>query len=136
MRRRDFLTFAGGAGASLAVGHIALAQQAKLPRLAFLSLASQDRVDALHGGLADYGYIDGKNIAIELFIAPATEQTQAFAERAVGSNPDVIVVGTTAAAQFAKGLTSSIPIIMDGLNDPLGNGFVASLAHPGGNITG
>jgi putative ABC transport system substrate-binding protein len=137
MRRRDFIAWAGAATASTVLPRAARAQQtAKVPRIAFLSLASPERVEALRAGLQDLGHVEGKNIAIELFIAPTTEETRAFAERAAASNPDVIVTGTTPATQFAKAWTSTIPIVMSGLNDPVGNGLVASLARPGGNVTG
>jgi putative ABC transport system substrate-binding protein len=136
MRRRDFIATVGAAMAAAALPYTSFGQPARVRRLAFLSLASPERVEALRAGMAEYGYVEGRNFVIDLFIPPTTGETRAFAERAVASNPDVILTGTTPATQFAKAWTANIPIVMMGINDPVGNGLVASFVRPGGNVTG
>ena len=135
MNRRDFVALAGAAAA---FPRVAFAQQAaKVPRVAVLSIPELPQViEAFNQGLADFGYTDGKNIAIELFTAPTTVDLPAFAARAVASKPDVILTQGTPASQAAQAATNTIPIVFTAINDPLGVGLISSLAHPGGNITG
>jgi putative ABC transport system substrate-binding protein len=114
-----------------------MAQPAKVPRIAVLGLRLvPERVDALRQGLANHGYVDGKSIIIDWFWAPTSDQLPAFAATAVTSRPDVILTTTTPAALSAKSLTSTIPIVLVHINDPVGPGLVQSLARPGGNVTG
>jgi len=121
MRRRAFITLLRGAAAwPLA----ASAQQSllKMPRIGIIDPAAQ--WDPFRQGLRDLGYIEGRNIAIEY---RSTEQT-----------PDRLVIVTygSPATQAAKQATTTIPIVMVSVGDPVRAGFVASLAQPGGNITG
>src|SRR5437870_12949170 len=96
-----------------------------------------DRVEAFRQGLRELGYVEGKNIIIDWRYAQGkTERLPDLAAELVRLNVDVIVTGGPAVNRFAKEATVTIPIIMAFDNDPVGNGFVASLARPSGNITG
>jgi putative ABC transport system substrate-binding protein len=123
-------------------GAAALAQQPKkVPRIGFLSSLSptvvSDRMEAFRQGLRELGYVEGKNIVIEWRYAEGkTERLPDLAAELVRFKVDAIVTGGPAVNRFAKEATGTIPIIMAFDNDPVGNGFAASLARPGGNITG
>jgi putative ABC transport system substrate-binding protein len=116
-------------------------QQRKVPRIGYLAATSPSinpaRFEAFRQGLRDLGYMEGKNIVIEWrFAEGKSDRLAAFADELVRLKVDVIVSGGSTATQAAKEATSTIPIIMSQDNDPVRNGFVASLARPGGNITG
>ena len=119
-----------------------LAQQPKkVPRIGYLSGASRSsmsaRTEAFRQGLRDLGYVEGKNMIIEWRYAEAKpERFPALAAELVRLKVDVIVTGGEAATRPAKEATSTIPIVMAQDADPVGTGFVTSLARPGGNITG
>jgi putative ABC transport system substrate-binding protein len=114
-------------------------QPAKIPRIAWLSNLRfseiPNRVEAFRQGLRELGYVEGKNIVIE-WREGNNDQVPALAAELVRLKVDVIVSGALSLTRAAKAATSTIPIIMAQDPDPVGNGFVASLAHPGGNITG
>jgi putative ABC transport system substrate-binding protein len=117
------------------------AQQPKMPRIGFLSAATSaavaPRVEAFRQGLKELGYIEGKTIAVEYRWGDGTNVRLAeFAAELTRLKVDVIVSAGPAATRRAKEATSSIPIVMAFDNDPVGSGFVASLARPGGSITG
>jgi len=126
----------------LAVAVIAEAQQPKkVPRIGYLTGSSlpaiSQRTEAFRQGLRELGYVEGKNIVIEWRGAEGKfDRLPALAAELVRLNVDVIVTGGEAATRPAKGVTGSIPIVMTQDDDPVGTGFVASLARPGGNITG
>jgi putative ABC transport system substrate-binding protein len=126
----------------LALSIPAAAQQpAKVPRIGFLSAASPssvlDRLDAFRQRLRELGYMEGKNIVIEYRHAEGkTDRLSALAAELVGLQVDVIVSAGPQATRAAKEATSTIPIVMAQDFDPVGSGFVASLARPAGNITG
>jgi putative tryptophan/tyrosine transport system substrate-binding protein len=116
-------------------------QPAKVHRIAFLTGASRSavssRTDAFRDRLYELGYVQGKNITIEYRYAEGkSERTPLLAAELVRSNVDVIVTGGSPATRAAKNVTSTIPIIMALDDDPVANGFIESLARPGGNITG
>ena len=116
-------------------------QSAKIPRIGYLTAASASamvsRSDAFRQGLRELGYIEGKNIIIEYrFGDGKLDRLPALAAELVRLNVDIIVTGGPAATRPAKEATSAIPIVMAQDGDPIRNGFVASLARPGGNITG
>ena len=116
-------------------------QPKKVARIGFLSSLSptvvSDRVEAFRQGLRELGYVEGKNIIIDWRYAQGkTERLPDLAAELVRLNVDVIVTGGPAVNRFAKEATHTIPIILAFDNDPVGNGFAASLARPGGNITG
>jgi len=116
-------------------------QPTKIPRIGYLlgvSLsASSTRTEAFRQGLRDFGYVEGKNIIIEWRSAEGKfDRLPALAAELVRLKVDVIVTAGPIPTRAAKEVTSTIPIIMTQDPDPVGNGFVASLARPGGNITG
>jgi putative ABC transport system substrate-binding protein len=126
----------------LVAGAAVEAQQAKkVPRIGFLSTATASsmitRVEAFRQGLRELGYVEGKNIVIEYRYAEGKfDHLPALAAELVRAKVDVIVTGGAGATRPAKEATKTIPIVMTQDIDPVGNGFVASLARPGGNITG
>jgi putative ABC transport system substrate-binding protein len=116
-------------------------QPAKIPRIGYLSFGSPSftpaRVEAFRQGLRDLGYVEGKNIVIEYRWAEGKiERLPDLATELVRLKVAVIVTAGPADTRAAKGATNTIPIVMTQDTDPVGNGFVASLARPGGNITG
>jgi putative ABC transport system substrate-binding protein len=116
-------------------------QPKKFPGIGFLSAPSASaiaaRTEAFRQGLRELGYIEGKNIVIEQRYAEGKlDRLSALAAELVRLKVDVIVTGTSAGTRSAKEATATIPIVMAQDGDPVGNGFVASLARPGGNITG
>ena len=116
-------------------------QPKKVLRIGYLGAtslsANRDRVEAFRQGLRELGYVEGKNIVIEYRYAEGKrDRLSELAAELVRLKVDVIVSGGAAATRPAKEATSTIPIVMTGDSDPVGNGFVASLARPGGNITG
>jgi putative ABC transport system substrate-binding protein len=118
------------------------AQQAKkIPRIGYLTAASLSsnvaRVEAFRQGLRELGYVEGKNIVIEWRSAESKLERQGeLAAELVRLKVDVIVTSGPTATRAAKQATVTIPIVMAQDADPVGSGFVASLARPGGNITG
>jgi putative tryptophan/tyrosine transport system substrate-binding protein len=126
----------------LAVAVIAEAQQpTKIPRIGYLGLGTGSenrlRADAFSQGLRQLGYAEGKNIVIEYrFAEGKLDRLSELTAELVRLKVDVIVTRGPAPTRAAKGATSTIPIVMTQDPDPVGNGFVASLARPGGNITG
>ena len=126
----------------LAVAVIAEAQHpTKIPRIGYLEggplSAHAARIEAFRQGLRELNYVDGKNIAIEWRFADGNrDRLAALAAEIVGLKVDVIVTGGSAPTRAAKEATTTFPIVMAQDPDPVGNGFVASLARPGGNITG
>jgi ABC-type uncharacterized transport system substrate-binding protein len=119
-------------------GSVAQAQQAKkVPRIGYLSARADEKLEAFRQGLRALGYVEGKNIIIEYrYLEGKTEPIPDLTAELVRLNVDVIVTSTTLAAQVARKLTTTIPIIVVGVGDPVATGLVASLARPGGNITG
>src|SRR5439155_2037770 len=126
----------------LLTGLPAQAQQpTKIPRVGFLIVAPlstfQSRTEAFQQGLRELKYVEGKNIVIEWRSAEGkVDRLLALAAELGSLKVDVIVTGSGTVTRPAKEATSTIPIVMALDNDPVGNGFVASLARPGGNITG
>jgi ABC-type uncharacterized transport system substrate-binding protein len=125
----------------LAFAVIAEAQQSKDPRIGYLGGASpsavSDRIEAFRQRLRELGYIEGKNVVIEWRPAEGKfDRLPALAAELVRLKVNIIVTGGPASTRAAKAATSTIPIVMAQDNDPVANGFVASLARPGGNITG
>jgi len=120
---------------------VAAQQRAKVPRIGYLTggapAALSARINAFREGLRDLGYAEGKNIIIEWRYAEGKpERLPALAAELVRLKVDAIVTGGEAATRPAREATSTIPIVMTQEADPVGTGFVTSLARPGGNITG
>jgi len=116
-------------------------QAAKVPQVGFLivssPLAIADRIDAFRQGLLQFGYVDGKSIIIQQRWAEGkVDRMPELAAELMHLKVDAILSAGPQATRVAKETTSITPIIMGFDNDPIGNGFVASLARPGGNITG
>ena len=116
-------------------------QPTKVPRIGYLTAANLSaiphRIEAFRRGLRELGYVEGQSILIEYrSVQPKGDQVSNGAAELVRLKVDVIVTGGGGATHWAKEATSTIPIVMAQDRDPVGNGFVASLAKPGGNITG
>jgi ABC-type uncharacterized transport system substrate-binding protein len=116
-------------------------QPTKIPRIGFLIArspsANADRIKAFRQGLRELGYVEGKNIVIEWrFWEGKADRLPALAAELVRLKVDIIVTGGATNTRAAKEATSTIPIVMTQAGDPVESGFVASLARPGGNITG
>jgi putative tryptophan/tyrosine transport system substrate-binding protein len=116
-------------------------QPAKIPRIGFLNTnaaaAFTARTEGFRQGLRELGYVEGKNILIEYRYAEGKlDRLPSLAAELVRLKVDVIVTAVSSSTRSAKEATNTIPIVMAQDNDPVGNGFIASLARPGGNITG
>jgi putative ABC transport system substrate-binding protein len=125
----------------LITGSVKSQQPAKVPRIGFLGVTSPStipaRIEAFRQGLRELGYVEGKNIVIEYRWAEGKpDRIPDLAAELVKLKVDVIVTQGPAITRLVKEATSTIPIVMGFDNDPVGSGFVASLARPGGNITG
>jgi putative ABC transport system substrate-binding protein len=136
--RREFITMLGGAaGAWPLVAH---AQQ-KIPRVGFMGNSTAaleaNLVGAFREGLSELGYEEGRNIAIEYRWADGSyERFPALVAELTSSKVDVIVTAGTPAALAVKKATTTVPLVMVAVGDPVGTGLVPSLARPDGNITG
>ena len=138
MRRRELILLLGGATIT---PHALRAQQKALPVIGFLSAVAPSSPDpplaALRQGLSETGYVEGQNLAMEYRFAEGHyDRLPALAAELVGRKVDVIVTPGTVPTRAAKRATSTIPIVFTGVGDPVGAGLVASLARPGGNLTG
>jgi len=139
LRRRRLLTLIGGMAAAWPL--MARAQQRKLLTIGFLGASTpsawSDRVSAFAQGLRELGWTEGHNVAIEYRWAEGrTERFVEIAAEFVRLNVNIIVAAGTPAIFAAKQATSVLPVVFVGAGDPVGAGLVASLARPGGNITG
>src|ERR671914_845245 len=127
---------------SLALCCPAEAQQVKkVPRIGFLAITSPKdmslRMAAFRHGLRELGYIEGKTIVVDdRYAEGKLDRLRSMAAELVQLKTDVIVTSGPIGTRTAKEATATLPIVMAWDNDPVGNGFVASLARPGGNITG
>jgi len=140
IRRRELMVLLGGATAAWPLA--ARAQQpVKVPRIGFLGAASASsyasQLEGFRLGLHDLGYVEGTNLLIEYRWAQGEyERLRELMDELVRSNVDVIVTHGTPAALIAKQATATIPVVVALLGDPVASGIVASVARPGGNITG
>jgi putative ABC transport system substrate-binding protein len=140
MRRREFITLLGGAAVAWPLA--ARAQQTgKMSRIGYLGSSSPSLephyVEAFRQKLRDLGHVDGENIVIEYRWAEGQDdQLPKLATELVRLGPDVMVTTGTPGALAAMQATNTIPIVMASAGDPVGAGLVASLARPGGNVTG
>jgi putative tryptophan/tyrosine transport system substrate-binding protein len=136
MRRRDFIALASNAVAAWPLG--ALAQEpGKIWRMGFIAQGYEKFYDALFEGLRELGYAEGRNLIVERRYAEGrAERFPEFAAEMVRLKVDIIVVSTTPAALAVKNATTTIPVVFPNAISPVESGVVASLAHPGGNVTG
>jgi putative ABC transport system substrate-binding protein len=140
VRRRGFITLLAGAAAAWPLA--ARAQQAgKVWRIGLLSGASREptssNYEAFLQGMRELGYVEGRDFVMEYRFADGKyERFPELAAELVRLKVDVLVTGTAAAIRTLQRATTTIPIVLAYSTDPAGNGFVASLARPGGNITG
>ena len=141
MKRREFITIAGGAAAWPLV---ARAQQSATPRRigVLMSVAADDprtkaQLAGLRDGLARLGWIEGSTIHIDYRFAGANlDQFSVLAKELIALHPEVIFSQSTPVTAALQKETRAIPIVFVEVSDPTGSGFIASLAHPGGNLTG
>jgi putative tryptophan/tyrosine transport system substrate-binding protein len=142
MKRRAFITLVGGAAAAWPVA--ARAQQPERGRVIGLLMgfaendpAAQSLITTFRRELARLGWIEGSSLRIEIRWGNGSEaRIGAFAKELVNLRPDIILGQTTAAVSALAQETSTIPIVFTFVTDPIGSGFAATFAHPGGNITG
>ena len=140
MKRREFITLVGGAAAAWP---LAVRAQQPMRRIAVLmpiratDSEEQARVQGLVRALQQLGWTDGHNLRIELRSAGGSaERSREIAAEFVALAPDVIISSGSVTTAAMKRATSSIPVVFVAVNEPVAQGFVASLAQPGGNITG
>src|SRR5262245_10438115 len=141
MKRREFITLLGGAAAAWPLA--ARAQGERMRRVAFLHPYAENdpevraRIVAFRQGLEALGWIENRNIRVEhLYSGGDSGKIQTYATELVHSVPDLIVGSGTPITAALKQATDTIPIVFSVVNDPVRQGFVATLSHPGGNITG
>ncbi len=142
MRRREFITLLGGTAAAWPL--MARAQSAGQTRLVGVLMASRQddtvseaRLGAFRNGLADLGWVDGRNVRFEIrHGAGDRDKVRAGAAELVKLAPDVIFSFGTSSTAAMKAATQSIPIVFAVVNDPVAQGYVPNVEHPGGNITG
>jgi putative ABC transport system substrate-binding protein len=141
VKRREFITLIGGAAAAwpLAAG----AQQPTMPVLGFVSFAQREATlqaswyEAFHDGLRNHGWVPGRNLLIEYrFADDKPDRLAALVQDLVRLKLDAIFVPTRPALPAVRTATTTIPIVFVSLGDPVAEGWVASLARPGGNLTG
>ncbi len=142
MRRRDFIALAGGAAAAWPIA--AWAQQAeRMRRIGVLvgyaedDLEAKARLAGFRQGLEKLGWSEGRNVRIDYrFAAGSADRHQALAKELVALQPDVILAHSTPIAAALQRESRVIPIVFVSVSDPIGSGFIASLARPGGNLSG
>lgn len=139
-RRRVLIALAAGIGLPSEATHAQPA--ARVPRVGFLALrrpsdSPGDQFAGFAEGLRALGYVEGRDVVVERRYADGrSDRLPALAGELVAMRVDVLVGGGTQAVSALRAATTTIPIVMAGANDPVGSGFVASLSHPGGNVTG
>ena len=140
MQRRDFITLLGGTAAGWPLA--ARAQQPAMPVIGVLAVGSPEEVNpdieaAFERGLAERGYVVGRNVTVERRWARGNrDRLPELAQELVRLNPALIRVGGNVVALAARRATSTIPIVFNIASDPVKLGLAKSFAHPGGNATG
>jgi len=135
--RKTVISFALTALFSALCASAQAQQPKKVPRIGYLTSVGSAPNEAFLQGLRDLGYVEGKNILIEFRTTGGkSERRPELAAELVRLKVDVIVADTASEVTAAKNATATIPIVMRGVADPIASGLVATLAHPGGNVTG
>jgi putative tryptophan/tyrosine transport system substrate-binding protein len=141
MRRREFITLLDGAAVAWPVA-VRAQQTDRVRRVGIVTALADDaegqaRAKTLRQGLKDLGWTEGHNVRFDFrFAAGDPRRVQLYVAEIVGMKPDVIVTNNTPVVVALKQVTSSVPIVFVAIADPVGQGFVESLARPGGNLTG
>jgi putative tryptophan/tyrosine transport system substrate-binding protein len=141
LKRREFITLLGGAAASWPLAALAQ-QQDRMRRIGVLMAHAENDpegqafVAAFRETLQKLGWAEGRNLRIDIRWAPEVELMPGFAKELVVFQPDLILANNTPTTAALLKQTSTIPIVFAVVADPVGSGFVASLARPGGNVTG
>jgi ABC-type uncharacterized transport system substrate-binding protein len=139
MRRREFMTLVGGAAAAWP---LAARAQERVRRIGWISaiefddVQTQARLAALHRGLQKLGWIDGRNLRVELRSGSGTENLRKNIAELIALSPDLLLSSGAASLQQLLPATRTIPIVFANVADPVGAGFIDSLAQPGGNAIG
>jgi putative ABC transport system substrate-binding protein len=138
MKRREFIALLGSAAAALP---LAAAAQPKIPRIGFMGNSTAaleaNLLDAFREGLRELGYEEGRNIVIEYRWANGKyDHFPVLVAELIAAKVDAIVTAGTPAALAVKNATTTVPLVMVAVGDPIGTGLVPSLARPGGNLTG
>jgi putative tryptophan/tyrosine transport system substrate-binding protein len=143
MQRRDFITLLGGATAIWPLPALAQQPPGNVWRVGWLSpvfadtLFDREIIEAFRAEMRELGYVEGNNLIVDSrFGEGHIERLPSLISELIALRPDVIVAFATPAIAAAQRATSTIPIVMAPATDPIGSGFIKSLAHPGGNITG
>ena len=141
LRRREFITLLGGAAAWPIAARAQQGEQMR--RLGVLSsigesdMEAQSMAAALHRGLRELGWVNGRNLQVDhRWGAGNPERIAAFAKELVALKPEVIVAHTTPSVIALRRETDTVPLVFVQVSDPIGTGFITNMAHPGGNITG
>jgi putative ABC transport system substrate-binding protein len=143
MKRRDFITLLGGAAAAWPLA--ARAQKSdRMRRIGVLAASAEDdsdlqaRLAAFRQGLEKRGWSEGRNLQIDYRFAPgaSADRAQVLAKELIALHPDVILAHTTPIAAALQRESRTLPIVFVNVSDPIGSGFIASLARPAGNLTG
>jgi putative tryptophan/tyrosine transport system substrate-binding protein len=140
MKRREFITLIGGAAAAWPVS-VAAQRAGKLWRIGLLDSATRElnsaNVDVFLGSLREFGYVEGQNLVVDYRSAGGRdERLPDLVAELIRLNPEVIVVRGTPEVLAVRNVTSTIPVVMTAVVDPVGLGVADSLSHPGGNVTG
>ncbi len=139
MKRREFILALSGVAASWP---LAVRAQDRMRRIGVLMAFAEDdpetaaRLTALRQGLAGHGWTEGRNVRIDYRYVPVGAHAQAAAKELVARKPDVILAHTTQITATLQKESRTVPIVFVNVSDPIGAGFAASLARPGGNLTG
>ncbi len=135
MRRREFIALVSGGVAAWPLGALAQGTD-KIWRMGFIAQGYERFYDALFEGLRELGYAEGRNLMVERRYAEGhADRFPEFAAEMVRLRVDIIIVTTTPAALAVKNATTTIPVVFPNAISPVESGVVASLAHPGGNVT-
>jgi putative ABC transport system substrate-binding protein len=137
MIRREFISLVGGVAAAWPLRASAQRAGRNIVTVGILAIEPWPPIDTFRKALHDFGYVEGKNVRFEYRYAKGhNERFPELANELVGLNVDVILTWSTDAVLAAKRATTTIPIVIGAIGDPLGAGVVTNLAHPGANITG